>query len=129
MLLRGGCWIPLAAALLLLRHSPTVVARDTANCTRVRICNGFMCDEVCKPGSVVIDPFVDRALQFQRNLQFDDLLVRATLPGTHNSAITQAYGFGIEQDYIEQLLNTTLYKGDDLGEGVCNTFSVLDQLR
>ena len=39
--------------------------------------------------------------------------------GTHNSAITQAYGFGIEQDYISELLpDYPVYTSDNLGEGV-----------
>ena len=102
---------------------------DTANCTRRTLCNGIMCSSQCVPGTVEVDAWVSAALAFQRELQRDEPLARATLPGTHNSAIAQAYGFGIEMDYIAKLLNTTYYGGDDLGEGVCQTFSVLDQLR
>ena len=69
-------------------------------------------------------------MAFIRELQRNEPLVRTTMIGTHNSAITQAYGFGIEQDYIHTLLpNYAVYTSDNLGEGVCNTFSVLDQLR
>lgn len=103
--------------------------RDTCPCTRKRICNGVMCDSVCEAGSVMVDPWVDGALAFQRRLQWDEPLVRATLIGSHNSAITQAYGFGIEQDFISRLLNRTEYVGDDEGEGVCQSLSVEDQLR
>lgn len=55
--------------------------------------------------------------------------MRATLLGTHNSAISQAYRFGIEEDFIFNLTGERMYRGDDLGEGVCQTLSVTDQLR
>eukprot|EP00756_Hemistasia_phaeocysticola_P005578 Hpha_TRINITY_DN13400_c0_g1::TRINITY_DN13400_c0_g1_i1::g.130888::m.130888 len=107
-----------------------VHARDTATCERRRLCNGAaLCDNVCTPGTIEIDTWTDSALAFQRRLQRNEPLVRATLIGTHNSAITQAYGYGIEQDVLEDLTGTPLYTGDDLGEGVCNSHSVLDQLR
>ena len=50
------------------------------------------------------------------------------LIGSHNSAISLAYGYGIEQDGFEKLLNKTYYDSDDLGEGVCQSFSLTDQL-
>ena len=49
----------------------------------------------------------------------------STMIGTHNSAI--GGGYGIEQGYIEGLLNVTLFHGDDLGEGVSQFLSVTDQ--
>eukprot|EP00658_Telonema_sp_P-2_P015771 TRINITY_DN1608_c0_g4_i7.p1 TRINITY_DN1608_c0_g4~~TRINITY_DN1608_c0_g4_i7.p1 ORF type:complete len:506 (+),score=98.03 TRINITY_DN1608_c0_g4_i7:125-1642(+) len=98
-------------------------------CTRVTKCNGVMCDDICQAGSVQTDPRVDTALKFQRELQMDEPLVRTTMMGTHNSAISQAYGFGIEQDFIQNLTGIPMYQGDDLGEGVCQSISVLDQLR
>jgi hypothetical protein len=49
-----------------------------------------------------------KALLFQRELQYNEPLVRTQLIGTHNSAISQAYRFGIEQDYIEGLLGKPL---------------------
>ena len=41
----------------------------------------------------------------------------------------QARGFGIEQDFVANLTGAPQYLGDDLGEGVCQSLSVLDQLR
>lgn len=107
----------------------TTVDPDNTICTRHQICNGIMCKDVCEIGSVQIDPFVSEALAFQRALQLHEPLMKTTLIGTHNSAISQAYGFGIEEDYIEGLLGKPFYTGDDLGEGVCQSLSVLDQLR
>ena len=45
--------------------------RDGANCTRTRLCNGIMCEDVCAPGTVQVDPWVDNALRFQRALQHE----------------------------------------------------------
>mmetsp|Transcript_5083 Transcript_5083/g.15485 ORF Transcript_5083/g.15485 Transcript_5083/m.15485 type:complete len:462 (+) Transcript_5083:1-1386(+) len=116
----------LAAVALAVTAPPTP---DNAVCTRVKRCNGIMCKEICAEGSVQLDPWADSALAFQRALQLHEPLYKTTLIGTHNSAISQAYGFGIEQDYLEGLLGHPLYAGDDLGEGVCQSLSVVDQLR
>ena len=75
-------------------------------------------DDVCTIGSVVPDPFASVGLALQRALQRNEPVARTTFLGTHNSAISQAYGFGIEMDGIENLTNTTLYANDDVGEGV-----------
>ena len=118
--------------LLLLVALPLAAARDSANCTsRTTRCNGVMCQDLCDLGTVVVDPWVSSAMAFIRELQRDEPLVRTTMIGTHNSAISQAYGFGIEQDYIHDHLlpDYPVYTADNLGEGVCQTFSVLDQLR
>ena len=115
----------LRASLLLVA---TAAAR-AAECERTTLCNGEMCASVCAPGTVALDAWVDASLRFQRALQLDEPLARATLPGTHNSAITQARGFGIEQDFVANLTGAPQYLGDDLGEGVCQSLSVLDQLR
>ena len=37
--------------------------RDIANCTRTRLCNGIMCENVCAPGTVQVDPWVDASLR------------------------------------------------------------------
>lgn len=104
-------------------------ARDLANCTRQRLCNGdYLCADVCKLGTVAADPHTANALKLQRALTFDDRVARQTFIGSHNSAISLAYNFGIEMDGVEELLNETLYQNDDLGEGVDATFSLTDQL-
>ena len=87
-----------------------------------------MCDDVCPIGSVIPDPWASHALQLQRRLQRDEWVSRTTFIGSHNSAISFPYGFGIEMDGFETLLNKTLYQNDDLGEGVDHTFSLTDQL-
>jgi hypothetical protein len=107
-----------------------VWSRDLATCgNRTHLCNGdYLCDDVCTIGSVVTDAFATVGLAFQRALQRNEPVARNTFLGTHNSAISQAYGFGIEMDGIENLTNTTLYDNDDIGEGVDQNFALTDQL-
>jgi hypothetical protein len=50
----------LSAALALAQA--VVPTPDNANCIRTQLCNGIMCKDVCVPGTVVVDPFVSRAL-------------------------------------------------------------------
>jgi hypothetical protein len=57
-----------------------------------------------------LNPWIINSLTFQRKLQMDQPLVKFEMPGTHNSAISQAYGFGIEEDGVEALLGIDLYK-------------------
>ena len=71
--------------------------------------------------------------------EFGDLSREETLQMTENwslldrhafARLCQAYGFGIEQDYLAKLLpKRQFYQGDDLGEGVCQSLSVLNQLQ
>ena len=90
------------------------------SCNRRKLCNGnLMCAYVCEPGTVETDPWTDTALAYQRRLQRADPLVVAELPSTHNSAISEAYGYGIEKYFISALgggLDTN--QGDDIGTGV-----------
>lgn len=117
----------LGVALPLLAHAGGETHR--AVCDLQTLCNGIACTQVCKRGTVQTDPWTDYALQTQRTLQLPQVFIKAQFPGTHNSAITQADGFGIEQDFMEDLLGESLYNGDDVGEGVCQYLSVTDQLR
>ena len=48
---------------------------------------------------------VEWALAYQRKLQMPQVLAKALLPGSHNSAISEAYGFGIEKYAVAALLD------------------------
>ena len=121
--------MPIRRLFVLALLAASTHARDLANCTRQRLCNGdYLCADVCKLGTVVPDAFANRGLALQRALTYDDRLARHTLIGSHNSAISLAYGFGIEMDGFETLLNKTLYDNDNLGEGVDSSFTLTDQL-
>lgn len=89
-----------------------------------------MCAYVCEKGSVEIDRWAVDALKYQRKLQLDDDFVFYEMPGTHNSAINEADGYGIEKYFISALQDgSNLDQGDDIGEGVCQHLSLADQLR
>lgn len=101
------------------------------SCQRKQLCNGnLMCANVCERGSVQVDPWIISSLAYQRALQHDDRVVYLELPSTHNSAITEADGFGIEKYFISNLYGgQNLDQGDDLGEGLCQFLSLTDQMR
>eukprot|EP00736_Rhodelphis_marinus_P012085 Rmarinus@m.9399 len=75
------------------------------DCDRRILCNGEMCMDVCEPGTVRVDPWLKVALSTQRSLQRDRPLFLTDLPGTHNSAISLAYGMGIEAASMATLLS------------------------
>ena len=104
----------------------------SAICKEKTLCNGDMCSDVCEFGSVQVDAWTDYALKFQRWLQRNQSMIFMQFPGTHNSHISVAYGFGIERDFVSALNNgaeLTWSGGDlNLGEGVDQYLSVTDQL-
>jgi hypothetical protein len=102
-----------------------------ANCQRKHVCNGnYMCADVCERGTVKVDSWITSSLSYQRQLQANDKFVFFEMPSTHNSAVTEADGYGIEKYYISALEGgSNLDSGDDLGEGVCQYLSLTDQLR
>jgi hypothetical protein len=57
-------------------------------------------------------------------------MVVTEFPATHNSAITEANGFGIEKYFISALLGgADENQGDDIGTGTCQHLTMIDQLR
>jgi hypothetical protein len=105
-------------------------AGHRVSCQRKKLCNGnLMCAFVCEPGTAQLDEWATKSLSYQQYLQLDDPLVIAEIPGTHNSAITEAYGYGIEKYFISALGNgLDEDQGDDVGVGVCQHLSLVDQL-
>ena len=88
-----------AADILMLVALPMAAGRDLANCSRQHLCNGaYLCADVCKEGTVQTVGHSTRALALQRALTYDERLARNSFIGSHNSAISLAYGFGIEMD-------------------------------
>ncbi len=106
-------------------------AGHRAVCTKKKVCNGnLMCAFVCERGTVQVDQWAVDAINYQRRLQYEDRLVYYEMPSTHNSAMTEADGYGIEKYFISSLyggLNED--QGDDVGEGVCQYLSLTDQMR
>ena len=59
------------------------------------MCNGdYFCANICTKGTVEVEAYSHVALALQRNLQKKEVVARNTFIGSHNSAISQAYGFG-----------------------------------
>jgi hypothetical protein len=115
---------------LLLGSTAAFHIEHRASCQRKRICNGnLMCADVCERGTVEVDKWAVQSLAYQRSLQKEDRFVFYGLPSTHNSAITEADGFGIEKYFISALYGgQDLDQGDDVGEGNCQYLSLTDQL-
>jgi len=71
------------------------------------LCNGVVCSDVCKDGTVAIDPWLVSTLEFQRNLTSDRPLSMGPHFGTHNALISKANGFGLEEDYASAVYTGT----------------------
>lgn len=70
---------------------------DNTPCTRYQLCdfaNDIFCANVCRIGSVSVEPSLVKTFAFQRKLQQNTPLNYVVLPSTHNSAISKAYGYG-----------------------------------
>ena len=63
-----------------------------------------MCSNVCARGSVKPAPWASAALGFQLRLARRLPLCLAQLPGSHNSAITRADGYGNRDGLFERYL-------------------------
>ena len=99
-----------------------------ADCTRYEVCNGDMCADICEIGSVVLDEWATRALAFQRNLQLNRSVLFFEVPGSHNGAIAQDYGMGIEDDFLTAFL-APVYPEENTVVIANQKHGVLDQLR
>lgn len=94
-------------------------AQHHVECATQTLCNGKLCANTCIPGTAVVNEWVDSALAYQRNLQKPQILAKSIFPGTHNAAISEAYGYGIEKYVISALQGydpATMNDSDDLGE-------------
>jgi hypothetical protein len=60
-------------------------------CKKIKHCDKHnVCAIVCERGSVVVDPWLQRALKLQRKLAYQRNFCHANLPGSHNTAINMA---------------------------------------
>ncbi|GMF45045.1 unnamed protein product [Phytophthora lilii] len=84
---------------------PDLVPADV-KCDKIKHCDKKgVCAMVCKRGSVQVDRWLQRALKLQRKLAYRRNFCSATLPGTHNSAINLADGYGVEDHVFEGYLH------------------------
>ncbi|CAI5743839.1 unnamed protein product [Peronospora destructor] len=83
---------------------PDLVPPDV-KCDKIKRCDQKgICAIVCKHGSVQMDRWLQKALQLQRKLTYRRNFCSASLPGTHNSAINLADGYGVEDHVFEGYL-------------------------
>ncbi|POM63140.1 hypothetical protein PHPALM_27604, partial [Phytophthora palmivora] len=66
-----------------------------------------VCSNVCEAGTALIEPWVARAITYQRNLSYTETLCYAEIPATHNSVITQARGYGNRDQLFNAKLNAS----------------------
>jgi hypothetical protein len=123
-----------ALVVILLSLSVAIISFHTSHrvsCKYQKVCNGnLMCAFVCERGSVNLDSWIIQSLNYQKKLQRFDDMVFLEMPSTHNSAITEADGFGIEKYFISALGGgVDLDQGDDMREGVSQHLSITDQMR
>eukprot|EP01091_Cochliopodium_minus_P013586 TRINITY_DN4406_c0_g1_i1.p1 TRINITY_DN4406_c0_g1~~TRINITY_DN4406_c0_g1_i1.p1 ORF type:complete len:489 (-),score=87.88 TRINITY_DN4406_c0_g1_i1:22-1488(-) len=71
------------------------------NCTSTTLCddNNTVCCIVCKPGSVIVDEWFQKTINFQNALSRKQSLCYSQFPGSHNAAIGMSQGYGVE-DYL-----------------------------
>ncbi|KAG7375234.1 hypothetical protein PHYPSEUDO_002391 [Phytophthora pseudosyringae] len=84
---------------------PDLVPADV-QCSKTKHCDKKgVCAIVCERGSVQVNRWLQKALKLQRKLAYRRNFCSATLPGTHNSAINLADGYGVEDHVFEGYLH------------------------
>ncbi|EGZ11273.1 hypothetical protein PHYSODRAFT_518272 [Phytophthora sojae] len=100
---------------------------ENVTCTLVNFCDSDdVCSEVCEAGTALIEPWVSRAITYQRNLSYAETLCYAEIPATHNSVITRARGYGNRDQLFNAKLNAS--NADSYMRTSNQYLSVTDQL-
>lgn len=87
----------------------------------------MFCNEVCKAGSVEVDPWLAFAMRTQSSLSLLHGFCHHQSVGTHNSAITSTYGYGAEDKYYSMLLSASYLQFNEV-RTVSQYYSLADQL-
>ncbi|KAL3660834.1 hypothetical protein V7S43_014236 [Phytophthora oleae] len=107
--------------------SSKTLSPENVTCTLVNYCDSDdVCSQVCEAGTALIEPWVARAITYQRNLSFAETLCYAEIPATHNSVITQARGYGNRDQLFNAKLNAS--KSDSFMRTSNQFLSLTDQL-
>lgn len=88
--------------------------------------SGF-CREICRPGTVVVSPWIGFATRTQSSLSSLGSFCEHQSIGTHNSAITAAYGFGVEDAFYSTILASSYLQFNEV-RTLSQYFSITDQL-
>lgn len=98
------------------------------NCTHVIYCSRTeYCSEICKPGSVATTSWIQFASRTQSSLSTLSSVCKHQSIGTHNSAISAAYGYGVE-DKLYSLILSASYLQFNQVRTVSQYYSITDQL-
>jgi hypothetical protein len=88
--------------------SSKTLSPENVTCTLMNFCDSDdVCSDVCEAGTALIEPWVARAITYQRNLSYAETLCYAEMPATHNSVITQARGYGNRDQLFNSKLNAS----------------------
>lgn len=90
--------------------------------------NDGACSIVCQRGTVVVEPWLAKAIDTQVKLARRLPLCMATMLGTHNSGITMADGYGNLDLYFEQYLKWIKWAGNTHIQTNNQWLSLTDQL-
>jgi len=102
---------------------------EGVNCTIGKICDRIgICAEYCQPGTVEIDAWLKHAMRDQIALQRDTPFCYLQYAGTHNSAISRAYGYGTEDLFLQDLLRFFTSHKDTEMVSANQKLSLTDQL-
>nr|CCA25756.1 conserved hypothetical protein [Albugo laibachii Nc14] len=114
----------------ILQYVPDTVP-EGVTCNKVKRCDRKnVCAIVCERGSVQMKLWASRALHIQRQASYERDICTAQLPSSHNSAITLADGYGIEDHIFEGYLRYISWISSPLHIHTNNQhFSLTDQLQ
>ena len=100
----------------------------TVNCTHDIVCSRTeFCSEICRTGSVAVDSWTSVATRTQSSLSLLGSFCYHQSIGTHNSAITASYGYGVEDQYYSMLLAASYLQFNEM-RTISQFYSLTDQL-
>ena len=101
---------------------------EGTNCTHDTFCarTGY-CSSVCKEGTVSVSPWMSFASRTQSSLSLLGSMCSHQSIGTHNSAITASYGFGVEDCLYSMVLSASYLQFNEV-RTLSQYFSLTDQL-
>lgn len=121
------CWLNFLVHLVFGKDIVPDTVPEDVTCTKVKRCDKYnVCAIVCAPGTVVMPEWLTQALALQRQLAYRNSFCSTQVPGSHNSGINLADGYGVEDHVFEHLLrmldtDAQVHTNDQL-------FSLTDQL-
>lgn len=101
---------------------PNTTCTHTLYCSRTEYCS-----EICQPGTVSTTAWHQFASRTQSTLSTLSSFCEHQSIGTHNSAITAAYGYGVEDTFYSVLLSASYLQLNQV-RTLSQFYSITDQL-